>query len=324
MTDTSLSFDHAVEILEIVDISKVSTEDLIKIVKKAKIRWHPDRIAQYKDEEEIAKYTKNFQQIDHAADLIESFILGEYKVGERFERVNKQEYKEPSEVIREHAHEMQDNISKKWPYIKEIQYEWNAKEVILSDGFKLKELLVEDFREDLAGLSLISFVFGLFISMIFALIAGLIFPPLAGLVGVFWVLHAVSCVLGFLPLSRFWLPDQVQDIMLWFINFGLGVFNWAHRESEVSTWWIQLLVNIPVLISYLIKYVVLFPLYELAKVLVKDKVVGVVKQRVSYYVGAAEWYIDDLLNTNPRAMQEDQLYDLSYLYAEFKQVSVPG
>lgn len=43
-------------------------------------------------------------------------------------------------------------------------------------------------------------------------------------------------------------------------------------------------------------YLIMLPLYELAKIFVGDKVVGVVKQNVNYYADAAEWYVEELIN----------------------------
>lgn len=69
-----------------------------------------------------------------------------------------------------------------------------------------------------------------------------------------------------------------------------------------------------------IKYIILYPLTEIAKTLVKDKVVGVVKENVNYYADVAEWYINDLLNKNPEEMSRDELFHLSYLYSELSDV----
>lgn len=147
-------------------------------------------------------------------------------------------------------------------------------------------------------------------------------PLIGSLVGIFWFLQGISCLLGILPLSRFWLPEQLQTIMLWFINFGLGVYNWAERESTTAALWVQILVAIPNLFALAIKYIILFPLTEIAKAIVQDKVVGVVKENVNYYADIAEWYISDLLNKNPNEMSRDELFHLSYLYTELSDVNL--
>ena len=318
----TLSFDLAIEILEIVDISKVSLDELSRITKKAKIRWHPDRIAQYKDEEEIAKYTHYFQLIAPAAEMVESYLRGEHQAGEKFEREPTQEVRDPAEVIRENAPDMQANLRDLWERVRQSNFKHTVQEVVLSDGFRLKDLLRQDFKEDLAGLSIISLVCGLVLTVVIGTIVQLMLPPLGVVVLVFGGLQALACLLGFLPLSRFWLPEKVQEIMLWFINLGLTFFHWISRNSEGTRVVLQLLVGIPVLLSYLVKYLVLFPLYELAKLIVGDRVVGVVKESVNYYAGGAEWYIEQLMTKAPYEMSEKELYDLSYLYGEFQGVKV--
>ncbi|NLJ06389.1 MAG: hypothetical protein GX437_01835 [Sphingobacteriales bacterium] len=318
--EQSLTFDLAIEILEIIDINKVSLDDLPKIVKKAQSRWHPDRISHSKDENEIKKYTNYFQLIQPASELIVAFLKGEYKAGEKFEQAKEYTYEEPADVIRRNASSIQDTLKNIWETVKRTKYKFSVQEVILSDGFKLKDLLNQDFKEDLAGLSVISFLYGVFIFGLLTWIGSLISPFLGVLIGIFWGLQALSCLFGFLPLSRFWLPEGVQNFMLWFINVGLKIYNWADRESEYTKWWIELIVQIPMIISIAIKYILLFPLYEIAKLIVGDKIVGIVKRNVNYYAGGAEWYIDDLINKNPAEMTEQELFDLSYLYSEFSNV----
>lgn len=316
----TLTFDLSIEILEITDISKVSIDDLPKITKKAKKRWHPDRIAQYKDEEEIKKYTKYFQLIEPASEMIKSFLIGDYKAGEKFEQKDNSVYQEPAEVIRKNANNIQSTLNNLWETIVNHKYKHTIQEVLMSDGFKLKDLLTQDFKEDLAGLSIISMIYGTILSWLIAFIVGIFSSELMIIPIIFWGFQTLSCVLGFLPLSRFWLPEQIQNIMFWFINFGLGIYNWANRESVVSNVWVQLLVQIPVLISLAIKYIVLLPIYEIAKLIVGDKVVGVVKQKVDYYAGGAQWYINELLSKEPSGMSEQELFDLSYLYTELSDV----
>ena len=71
-----LTFDQAIEILEITDISKISVEDIPQIEKKTQKRWHPDRVAHLNDVKETEKYTKNFQNIENAVvSCYSSFLL---------------------------------------------------------------------------------------------------------------------------------------------------------------------------------------------------------------------------------------------------------
>lgn len=186
----------------------------------------------------------------------------------------------------------------------------------MSDGYKLKYLLHEDFKEDIAMLSIVSLFYGVILIGVLSAIGSAINPMIGSLIGIFGIFQAISCLLGLMPLSRFWLPNQIQEVMIWFINFGLGVYNWAERESSSAAWWVQLLVAIPNLFALAFKYIILFPLTEIAKAIVQDRVVGVVKENVNYYADVAEWYIQELLHKNPNDMSRDELLHLSYLYSE--------
>jgi len=311
-----LTFDQAIELLEIVDISKLAIEDIPQLEKKSKKRWHPDKVAHLKDPAITQEYTIKFQQIETACQMISSYLNGTYHAGEAFTQTSHTNYKEPEEIIRENAPDIQSTLRNLWNLIKEKQYKWTSEEVLLSDGFKLKDLLREDFKEDLAMLSVVSFFYGFILLGLLTAIGGAINPAIGTIIGIFWIFQGLSCVVGLLPLSRFWLPESLQNIMLWFINFGLKIYNWAEYESQVAAWWVQLLVAIPNLFALAIKYVILFPLYEIAKAIVNDKVVGVVKKSVNYYAGAAEWYVDDLISKKAKEMTTDELFHLSHLYAE--------
>lgn len=314
-----LTFDKAIELLEITDISKLKVEDIPQLEKKAKKRWHPDKVTHLNDPAITEEYTVNFQQVEGACQLVFSFLKGTYQAGDAFSFTDKKHtvHEEPEEIIRRNAPDIQTTLKNLWVFVKEKKYKWTEKEVILSDGFKLKDLLHEDFKEDISMLSIVSLFYGLLLLGILTAIGSAISPVLGTIIGIVLILHVLACFLGFAPLSRFWLPPVISNIMIKFINFGLGVYNWAEEQGQTSSkGWVVLLIRIPVLFAKLVKYVILFPLTELAKAFVGDKIVGVVKQKVNYYADAADWYVDELITKNPNEMTIEELFHLSYLYTE--------
>jgi hypothetical protein len=318
-----LTFDRAIELLEITDLSKINIEEIPQIEKKAKKRWHPDKVAHLNDPEITKEYTVNFQQIEGACSMVSSYLNGTYHAGDAFTYTGNEqkEYDEPEEIIRENAIEIQSTLKSLWSFIKDKKYKWSEKEILLSDGFKLRDLIDEDFKEDLAMLSVISFFYGLILLGILTAIGAAMSPVLGTIISIVWCLQAISCVLGFAPLSRFWLPEPVTDIMLRFINFGLGIYNWAEEQGQSSDKvWVVLLIRLPVLFARIVKYIILFPLTEIAKVFVGDKIVGIVKQKVNYYAEAAEWYIEELMNKIPAEMTSEELFHLSYINSELSDV----
>jgi len=315
--DSTLTFDSAIEILEITDISKVELSNVPKIIKKAKARWHPDRIARFQDEAEIAKYTKAFQLIEPAAELVKAYLNGEYKIGDRYEKKQERVYEEPSDVIRKNATSIQDFLNKVWSKVKSNKYKHFEKEEILSDGFSLKDLLDKDFKEDLVIPAILSFVFGPLALIIPVIIAAIINQVLGSIVMIFILLHMIFCLLGFLPLSRLWLPNILVSIMIWFINFGFNVYLYLVSKEENTV--VTILLLIPYWLALAIKYLVLFPINLIAKIIIGDKIVGVVKEKVNYYAGLADWYISELIAKDYNQMNEEELFDLSYLYKEFKE-----
>jgi hypothetical protein len=308
----SLTFSEAIEILEITDISKIIVSDIPQIERKAKKKWHPDRVAHLKNEKLTQEYAEKFQKIEEAGDIVRSYLDGTYHAGEASERKKTRVHEEPEVIIRRNAPSIQQTLKGLWALIQEKKYKLEKKQITLSNGFKLKDWLAEDFREDIAMLSIISFFYGLISFSLLILIFGAINHTLGTLVGIVWLAQALSCVIGFLPLSRFWLPEIAQDIIIKFINFGLAVYNTADRLARTSSNLILfLLTRIPEWFAFLVKYIILMPLYELAKLFIGDKVVGVVKKEVNYYAGFADWYIVELTNKDPELMLTDELFDLS-------------
>ena len=289
-----ITFDKAIEILEITDIDDLTPKSLKRYVKTAKKRWHPDTILHQDDSEVAEKFTQNFQLIEPAANLLNAYLKGDYHVGEKFKQKQETMSKEPFEVIRENASEIQSKLKNLWDRIQEKKHKHTVEEVVLSDGFVLKDLLNDDFKEDIAMLSIISFfsynnTFG-----ILTLIIAIINPTIGLIGGLFWLTYAIFCFLAFIPLSRFWMSEKLLPVMYWFIEFGIGIYNWMSQTFPRSLA-IQLFLRIIKLFAQLVKYLVLFPLYELAKLAVGTKVVGIVKEKANYYANAADWYIEDLL-----------------------------
>ena len=61
-----LTFDQAIELLEITNISKLKKEDLISLEKKSKKRWHPDKVAHLNDPLISKEYTQKLNSLqDH-------------------------------------------------------------------------------------------------------------------------------------------------------------------------------------------------------------------------------------------------------------------
>lgn len=318
----SLTFDKAIAILEIADVSAILISDINTIRRSAQKRWHPDRIQKLKDENKIREYESNFKMIDEACVIIEAFLKGTYHSGKAFEQQENQQRQKHWENTIKNAKTVQEEFKNVWSEIKSKGYKLSVKEVVLSDGFNLNDLLINDFKEDIAMTSIVSMFYGVFLGLMLATIGYILSPMVGNLVMIPVVIHILFCLLGTLPLSRFWLNREVSNIMLKFINFGHSLFEWAEFNSKESNkWYLQLLVFIPALFALGVKYIVLFPSYEIAKLFVKDKIVGIVKQKVNYYAEGAEWYIDNLLKKQVENMSDEEFEHLFYLYDDLRLVN---
>lgn len=322
-----VTLEQALDILEINDITTVKVEDLPKIEKKAKKRWHPDTIAGTNPSQEtVNKYEENFKAIEGAATTVYQFLKGEYQSGEKVKYQPKEkQYQEPEEIIRQNAKDIQQTLRSVWQTVKDKSYKKTVEEVVLSPGDKLKDLFSADFKDHTSFFAMASFFYSLFL-FLFLFLIGLLFKNTGfgqfyfAILYIWLALQTICCFLGLLPLSRLWLPEIVSDIMVKFINFGIGIYHWYEGSELSDKWYFQILFNLPILIAKAAEYIILFPIYEIAKLSFGEKVVRRVVQNQTYYAGGADWYIETLMNKVPNEMTHDELFHLSHFYSELSDV----
>jgi hypothetical protein len=315
-----MTFDYAIELLEVTDINQVNVEDVQKLVKKAKRRWHPDTISHQKDEEVIQEYTHKFQEVEKAGELLLSYLKGEYNAGEAFKPESTWDNREPEDIIRENATELQSDLEIFFEKAKENRFKWHQEEVLLSDGFVLADLIQGDYDDDIVSKAIVSLSYGGLVILLTTALLGIWVEAISWIGMSVLFFHVTACLLAALPLSRIWMNEQVTDIVLQFVNFGLNVQMFFLNSTRNSHAIIQLIVTSPFLFSRVVKYIILLPLTVIAKAIVRDKVVGVVTETVDYYAGAADWYINKLIQTTPSVLETDDLYNLSYLHGQLKGV----
>ncbi len=317
-----LTFDQAVELLEIVDVSAHTASDMPRIEKKNKSRWHPDKISNLKNPNLTAEYTKKFQQVEEACKLILSIIDGSCRAGDAYNHESGFYHEEPEAVLRRNAVEIQSSFASVWSTVKEKKYKHEEKKIIVSDGFVLRDLLKRDFDEDIAMQAILSFVSGSIILSIFIGIGNIISPFFGVVISVFLLVHLLCCGACFLPLARFWMPEEWLDFSLKVMSYGLNMYNWTvERSLSSGKWWLQLVLIIPGIFAGFLKYFFLWPLYESTKIFVGDKIVGSISKNVNYYAGAADWYIDELLSKKVHSMTTEELFHLSQLNSDLSPIN---
>jgi hypothetical protein len=327
MTNRQLTLQESLKLLEIINLDRIKEEDLIHIRRKAQKRWHPDTIAYTKPPPETVKrYERNFALIDVAVAIVGAYLKGNLHPTTQSPKNYKTTHSvPPEEIIRQNASTMQETLRSHWNKIKKIRYKFYEETVILSEGFRLKDLLKQDLRDNVPVICIVSLLSGaIFFLIIMTLLAFLTdeSPFVMSSVYGIWGIQALSCVVGFLPLSRFWLPIKVSNFIAFFINLGiffqLGVAKLTPRCGCL------LMIAIPMLITiylaYIVKWVVLLPLYGLSGFILGDHRIGKIEKKKRYYAGLADWYIEELINGNPGKFTAQQLFDLSHLYSELKDV----
>ncbi|MFQ4143294.1 hypothetical protein [Chlorogloeopsis sp. ULAP02] len=333
MEQETLTLQEALLLLELPNLESITESDLPAIRRKAFKRWHPDTIAHTNPSQETVKrFERNFRLIDHAIAMVESYLRGEIHSSERFsDDYHSQPAEDPVDIIRRNAKAMQELLRKTMEEVAGTRFKVTEEFVVLSEGFSLREALDRDLEDNITALALTSLVSGL---MGWGILGSFLSESLASSSEVLayissfaWIsvasIHVLACLAIALPLSRFWLPIEVSDSALLFVNSGICLHNTLLKFlSRLPL--IGIFISIPVSIvtatAQILRGVVIQPSFLIAGLVFKDQRICQVKQSVKYYASVADWYVNELLNTDPSNMNDEQLYNLSYLYGEYRDI----
>ncbi len=322
-----VDLSEAISILEITDLDSLTEADLPKLRRKAQVRWHPDKILYTKPSEEtLQRYQRNFRLIGPAIEAVEGYLKGQVHADtydDAYEQKRAQTYEPPQETIRRNAGRMQDELRNAWDGIRANSYKMHEEEVVVAPGLRFADMLRADLADKVPLSCMLSFVTCAFLG-IFALIIALLASQamkinpnfLTSLVGLVLLVQFAGCALAFLPMSRFWLPDALSDFAVKMVNIGLWIRGYIAKKNWHEHSWIGIPLGLMSWVALALYWVIIFPLYLLAGALLGDRGFKDVTSKVRYYAGAADWYVDDLMQKDPAEMTDDELFDLSYCWRE--------
>lgn len=336
-----VSLEEALKLLEITDLESLTVEELDKIKRKAKNRWHPDRVSHLNDIIKTERYTENFKKVEASYKRVKLHIEGQ-EIHKRagFETTSAPsqsngssqengQYKHPphkdtrSQESVYSAAFYQQKLKEIWASVKKSNYKQRKERVVLSEGFSLKELLFQDLSDDMPVLAIISLVYGFFLVSLLAIPVFVLFNILQlkpdYFIVAIYAIFALCSVLAFLPLSRFWLPDSVSTFVLAVVNIGLKFYNYLRGEG-VQSGIVMAFVYIPELIAKVLKFVIIYPIYWLVGYFLGHLRIGKIEKDIRYYGDAAEWYIDELLVKAPADFSDENLRHIQLIYESLKGV----
>jgi hypothetical protein len=321
-----MNLDKALDILEVNNPSEVKIEDLKTIAKKAKKRWHPDTIAGLNPSaEKINEFEENFKLVEEAISVLESFIRGEYHNPESAYKGKQKSYQKSSEeILREEAPNMQSTLKSVFNDVKKKKFMFTEEEVVLSEGDKVKDLMNQDLKEEVPYFAVVGYFYSGYIGLIL-LIAGLILGAFLGesiqkivaiAITLYALLQTIVCIVLILPMSRFWLPPKLSEIMVNLTNFNVNFFNnFIYRVGSV---W-HFIFGIPRFFARIF-YFLVFVLYQPFILIFGNKVVRRVVKKQAYYANFADWYIEELINSRVTDLTDEQLFHLGDIYSDLSQV----
>lgn len=323
-----MDLKEALELLEISDVANVRADDLRQIRKRAMRRWHPDRIAHSNPSPELLhQYEDNFKKIDLAITEIEAFVRDGLTTDYRNIRSAHESQAEPEEIVTRNAPENQATLKETWAQVKAGKFEFHQEDVVLTEGISIRAALDEDLRDKVPEIALFALSAG-FLYLVAGLLGGSFIAAIlealglawAGslvLLGVIlaWIMQATCCLAFLLPLSRFWLPPQLTDFAISFVNRTMrATDSWTDDQDGIGKW----VHGILFVFSFLAHWLIAFPLYKIAGLLLQQQNIGRNVVTMDYYGGFNERYIEHLIRTAPDSLSLDELFDLSSAASRFK------
>lgn len=310
-----MTLDQAIELLEITeDIDKISEKDLNNKRRRAMGRWHPDTVATA-DAATQARYERNFKNIETAVQIIYQYRTGTYFAGQEFEQRNSKSdghTAQDENNIRSQASRFVTDIRQVWQQIRNSGWGMNIRETILSDGFRLRDVLRQDIKDDVMAISVTSLFYG-FYGFLALCIPALFLPYVLFVTFPVFLIHSLLCLLLILPLSRLWMPTWLIDAAVFSCNKGLVIGDIIMKTF--GRWrFFRALVNWPFYFAKGMTLLFITPLYELTGYLLREKVVGIKKRRERYLNDYPELYIEQLLQKDTLEMSWLELRHLSDLH----------
>jgi hypothetical protein len=306
-----MTLDEAIELLEITeDIDVITEKELREKRKRAMNRWHPDKVL---DPVTKARYEEIFKKIEQAVALIYEYRSGNPYAGQDFNHGKTgAQNQQQEDKMRAEAPQWKERILKVWAGIKSAGWQMSIKDRVISDGFKLKDVLDRDVKDEVMALAVSSFVYGIY-AFLAALIPSLLLKFIFLLTLPALLIHSILCFLLLLPLSRLWMPNWLLTAA-WFscdkgLQFGSLIMRFFGEKR-----FFRVLVNWPYYFSKGLTLLVVTPIYKLIGHFLRDKVVGVKIRRERYFADFPEHYIDQLLGKEPSQMTWQELRYLSEIY----------
>ena len=322
-----MNLDQALYILEVNDPTSVTIDQLARISKRAKKRWHPDRIPlAQQDPKTVQYYQDNFVQVELAVEVLQSFIEGKYHAHQNTSQsysAPKQESNE--EILRRNAPMMQTKLREIFDEIVARKFMFHQEDVILSEGDKIGDLLQLDLSQKMPFFAALSFGYALCISGLMFLIigfAGLFIKSslFVGAVGalVFIWLSAQTLVsfIGLLPMSRFWLPPSLSDLMVQIINFPILSLGFLVNGNNLISGLLRIIING---VAFLINIIAVI-LYQPAILLFGNRVIRRVVRKQAFYANYADWYVKELAHKPLNTLSVDELFKLGDMYTRLSRV----
>lgn len=241
-------------------------------------------------------YQENFVRVEEAIDILRLFIGGRYHTQQNTSDAYSAPKQESSEeILRRNAPMMQTTLREIFAEVVARKFLFHQEDVVLSEGDKVRDLLRLDLSQKMPFYAALSFGYSICMAGLLFLILGFaslfinstILGGLVMVTALWGAIQSLVCFMGLLPMSRFWLPQNLSDLMVRIINFPIFTMDSIMNRNNL----ISALLRIVVFgVAHLFNILALV-LYQPAILLFGDRVVRRVVKKQDFYANYTDWYI---------------------------------
>jgi len=323
-------------------------EDWKRLAKRAKIKWHPDKIHHKNPSPEVVKHHQEmFNLIDDAIIQLRRLLQG-VDVEETYNATTEEANR--FDLIKENAQMMRDDFLTKWNKIKSSKIKHTVKDVVICEGRKYTDVvdILSSSDESLynriiengfyssyvmnahlkAIKGIVVWMFIVIISMFTLENQGDVGAIISLIIALSWYAYTLSvlasAVISSIPSMAAFMPikyhEYIENKVYDYINEKDEKLKQEALESgeEKRNPWFGRVLYVGIYSFTIFPLTLLFNF--LLKKIFPNKIVGRIEKKFDCYADLTETWIDDLLKKDLSEYEEIDYYAINHLFEEYKSV----
>ena len=318
------------QVFQLPNLNNLTERDLPRLRSAAQERWHPGNIPLHLVKTPMGQqHLANYELIEPCLAGLKIYLkngqLVAPSIGAGITRQSADIY---MNRLRQKAPKMQARLAQILKEVEQTGEKVEERDVLIHPGILGKDLLERELQGPriinclMSGFGFGTLMLELQVPMGMILIdEPQLYMSAVGTMSLLTFVQFLACFVICLPLAQYWLPPQLSKSAVILMRQGqhfYGHLRWlmGFRSHLLRRLARDIRLAFQVL-AQLIKWVILMPVYEIARHRCADKIYGREIKRVRYIANIADEQCRTMLTTDAAALTEQQLFRLSDLCREY-------